>query len=209
MPLIKDNRLIDDPWVTVGDEAPLPDGAPAIISLARWHAEGAALRQRNLPLGIRLRSDQPPGLIAEDLAHFAVVALEFPKFTDGRAYSYARLLRERHGFSGELRAVGNVLRDQALFLLRCGFDAFEVAEGTTAEAWAKALAAISVRYQPASDGATPVYLQRRQDSRKGGKGKRKGAQSRDVPDKPRQAAPHAAPAGRAPAAEPCAGTWAY
>jgi len=215
MPLIKDSRLVDDPWVTVNAEEPLPEGAPAIVSLERWRAEGDALGRRNLPLGIRLRSDQPPSLIAEDLDSFAVIALEFPKFTDGRAYSYARLLRERYGFGGELRAVGNVLRDQALFLLRCGFDAFEVAEGTTAEVWAKAQSAISIRYQPASDGATPAYQLRRQRASNGGKSKGKGgrvddgAQSRGVQDKPRQAAARSAPAGLTLAAEPCAGTWAY
>jgi uncharacterized protein (DUF934 family) len=81
-----------------------------------------------------------------------VIALEFPKFGDGRAYSYARLLRERYGFRGELRAVGNVLRDQALFMLRCGFDAFEVTEGTPIEGWREALGEISVVYQPTADG---------------------------------------------------------
>ncbi len=200
MPLIKDSRLADDPWVTVGDEEPLPEGAPAIVSLERWQAEGGALRRRNAPLGMRLRSDQPPSLIAEDLEHFAVVALDFPKFTDGRPYSYARLLRERHHFRGELRAVGDVLRDQALFLLRCGFDTFEVAEGTAAEAWAKAQAAISVRYQPAGDGATPAYLLRARDGSKGEAG-----QAGNAPERPRRAAGRAAPAADFLAVEPCAG----
>ncbi|MHA1154101.1 MAG: DUF934 domain-containing protein, partial [Alphaproteobacteria bacterium] len=83
---------------------------------------------------------------------FQVIALEFPSFGDGRAYSYARLLRERHGYRGELRAVGNVLRDQALFMRRCGFDAFEVAEGTAVAGWREALGEISVFYQPTEDG---------------------------------------------------------
>ncbi len=87
-----------------------------------------------------------------------MIALEFPSFGDGRAYSYARLLRERHGYRGELRAVGNVLRDQALFMRRCGFDAFEVAEGTGIAGWREALGEISVFYQPTEDGrpATPA-----------------------------------------------------
>src|SRR3546814_2142105 len=83
------------------------------------------LRGHNGRLGLRLKSDQSPAGIAEDLGHFQLVALEFPRFGDGRAYSYARLLRERYGFKGELRAVGNVLRDQFLFMLRCGFDALD------------------------------------------------------------------------------------
>src|SRR3546814_6954056 len=93
------------------------------------------LRGHNGRLGLRLKSDQSPAGIAEDLGHFQLVALEFPRFGDGRAYSYARLLRERSGFKGELRAVGNVLRDQFLFMLRCGFDAFEVANENAVDAW--------------------------------------------------------------------------
>ncbi|MCH8809777.1 MAG: DUF934 domain-containing protein, partial [Proteobacteria bacterium] len=119
-----------------------------------------ALLQRNAPLGIRLRSDQPPKLVLDDLDRFAVVALEFPKFGDGRAYSYARLLRERYGYRGELRAVGNVLRDQALFMLRCGFDAFELAEDSALEGWRESLAEISVFYQPTADGRSPAHALR-------------------------------------------------
>ena len=149
MSLIRNGRAADDPWTTVGDDGALPDG-PAIVTLARWQAARDELAARNAPLGLRLRSDQPPALVAADLGRFAVVALEFPKFTDGRAYSHARLLRERHGYRGELRAVGNVLRDQLLFMQRCGFDAFEVADEKAA-AWDRAMAEFSVRYQPAGD----------------------------------------------------------
>ena len=152
MPLIKDDEFSDDPWIAVADEEALPEGAPAIVSLARWQAERETLVGRNAPLGIRLRADQPPAEIAEDLDRFQVIALEFPIFGDGRAYSYARLLRERHGYRGELRAVGNVLRDQALFMRRCGFDSFEVADSTGIDGWREALGEISVFYQPAEDG---------------------------------------------------------
>ena len=152
MPLIKADAFSPDPWVSLGDEAALPEGAPAIVSFERWQNERETLVKRNAPLGIRLRSDQPPKLVLEDLDRFAVIALEFPRFGDGRAYSYARLLRERYGFRGELRAVGNVLRDQALFMRRCGFDAFEVAEGTPIEGWRESLGEISVFYQPTDDG---------------------------------------------------------
>ncbi len=160
MPLIKDNELVADPWVTLGDDEALPEGAPAIVSFERWQSERETLIERNAPLGIRLRSDQPPQPIAEDLDRFQVVALEFPRFGDGRAYSYARLLRERYGFRGELRAVGNVLRDQALFMLRCGFDAFEVAEDSALEGWRAALGEISVFYQPTADGRSPAHALR-------------------------------------------------
>ncbi len=161
MPLIKNGRLAEDSWIHVGDEAPLASGVQAIVSLERWQAERETLTARNASLGLRLKSNQSPELVAEDLGRFDVIALEFPKFTDGRAYSNARVLRERYGFGGELRAVGQVLRDQLVFMLRSGFDAFEVAGGSTAEVWNEILAEISVFYQAAGDSRSPVSVLRR------------------------------------------------
>ncbi len=112
--------------------------------------------KRNGRLGVRLAADQPPQLIAGDLDRLDLVALEFPTFRDGRAYSYARLLRERYGFKKELRAVGNVLRDQFRFMHRCGFDAYAVADEKQAAAWARALSEISVVYQPSTDRRRPI-----------------------------------------------------
>lgn len=151
MPLIKDDQLIEDPWVNVVNGDVLPIEESIIVELERWQEARQELMARNGRLGIRLRSDQPPALIAEDLAHFDLVALEFPVFKDGRAFSYARLLRERYGFDGELRAVGQVLRDQLLFMRRCGFDSLEVADETVLDAWHQAKREISVFYQPATD----------------------------------------------------------
>ena len=98
--------------------------------------------------------------IAPDLEHISLIALEFPTFRDGRAYSTARLLRERHGYSGELRAFGNVLRDQLMFMHRCGFNAFEVAEANALDSWRKALGEMSVWYQPTADGRVPATARR-------------------------------------------------
>lgn len=151
MPLIKDNRFAKDSWIALSDEEALPAGIPVVVSLERWHAEREQLAGRNAPLGLRLRSDQAPAEVAGDLAQFDLIAVEFPKFTDGRGYSTARLLRERYGFAGELRAVGTVLRDQYPFLLRCGFDAFEVSAETDLDGWRAALDEVSVVYQPAAD----------------------------------------------------------
>jgi uncharacterized protein (DUF934 family) len=151
MPLLKDGRLADDPWIAVSGESPIPDGDPVIVDYDRWIEEKDQLAGRNAPLGVRLSSDQPPSLIADDLDRFSLVALEFPKFTDGRSYSHARLLRERYGFTGELRAVGNVLRDQFVFLERCGFDSFEVSNPDPEAAYGAAKAEITHRYQPATD----------------------------------------------------------
>jgi len=156
MALISNGRLTDDPWVTVADEEALAASGPVIVSLDRWRAERDALLARGGLLGIRLASHQLASEIAADVLHFDLVALEFPTFRDGRAYSSARLLRERYGFAGELRAVGNVLRDQFMFMHRCGFDAFEVADEKQVEAWRKAMDEITVWYQPATDGRVPA-----------------------------------------------------
>jgi len=162
MALIKNDAIVDDPFVDVSHAEGIPETGPIIVSLEQWQAQRERLLARGTPLGIRLRSDQTPALIADDLAHFALVALEFPKFRDGRAYSYARLLRERYGFKGELRAVGDVLMEQLLFILRVGFDAFEVNEKDPLEAYRTAVAEFSVWYQPTADGRpTAVSLRHR------------------------------------------------
>jgi uncharacterized protein (DUF934 family) len=155
MALIRSGEVVDDPWLRVADDQDVPDG-PVIVTLARWQDARANLSEHHGPLGIALRSDQSPSLIAGDLDRFALVALDFPAFTDGRAYSYARLLRERYGFKGEVRAVGNVLRDQLAFMVRCGFDAFEIADADAAQTFKKALGEITVAYQPASDPRRPA-----------------------------------------------------
>lgn len=152
MPLLKDGRLVDDPWVFVEDNAALPALGAIIVSRERWVERSGELIDRNTPVGIRLNSDQPPSSIADDLHHFSVIALDFSKFTDGRAYSYARLLREKYEFDGEVRAVGNVLRDQYAFMRRCGFDAFEVEEGCKVEEWDSHAKAIGVFSQPTMFG---------------------------------------------------------
>lgn len=161
MALIKDGKLVADTFADAAAAAIPPAGA-VIVSLEQWQAERAALLARGTPLGIRLHSDQSPDLIAADVAHFAVVALEFPKFRDGRAYSYARLLRERHGFKGELRAVGDVLLEQLLFMIRVGFDAFELSSADPLRDYETALADFSVWYQPTGDGRpTAIQLRHR------------------------------------------------
>ena len=152
MPLLKDGKLIDDPWSHIADEVAIPASGQVIVGLKRWREERDSLIKRKDPAGVRLQSDHTAGDVADDLEHLGVVALAFPVFKDGRAYSNARRLRERHGYTGEIRAIGNVLRDQYLFMLRCGFDALEVKEGETERDWEKAVRAFSVFYQPAADG---------------------------------------------------------
>jgi len=150
MPLIKHNAFVENTFAHVADDGALPDG-PIVVSLKRWQAERETLATRNAPLGVRLSSDQSPEALGADVSHFALIELEFPKFRDGRGYSWARILRQRLGFTGEVRAVGDVLRDQWLFMSRCGVDAFEVRPGTRLEDFRAALAEQTVFYQPASD----------------------------------------------------------
>ncbi|WP_340118468.1 DUF934 domain-containing protein [Pelagibius sp. 7325] len=148
MPLLKDGALVTDDWTPLADDADARPGDKVIVTLDQWRERRERLRGHNGRLGLRLKSDQAPAQIADDLALFDLVALEFPRFGDGRPYSSARLLRERYGFTGELRAVGNVLRDQFQLMLRCGFDAFEVKDEKAVEAWHDATSEIAFTYQP-------------------------------------------------------------
>jgi phosphoadenosine phosphosulfate reductase len=124
--LIKDGALAADRHALLREAAALadvPGGAPAIVPLALWQAERSALLARG-DVGVLLAPTDDPAAIAADAAALPIVAVDFPKFSDGRGFSTARLLRERYGFKGELRAVGDVLRDQLFALRECGFDAF-------------------------------------------------------------------------------------
>ena len=160
MPLLKDGRLVAALWTFIADDDEIPAIGPVVVSLARFRAERDRLLARGAPLGVRLKSSELAKELGGDARLLELIALEFPTFRDGRAYSSARLLRERYGFSGELRAVGDVLRDQFLFMHRCGFDAFEVADATAVKAWRKALAEFTVFYQPATDGRMPASARR-------------------------------------------------
>ena len=146
----------DDAFVSVADDAPLPQAGGAIVSLARFIKDRDALLARNAPIGVRLKSDETPEGLGPDLARLSVIAIAFPKFADGRGFSWARMLRTRLGFTGEVRAVGDYLYDQVAYLVRVGFDAFEPAHGLTAVDFNRALAEMSYVYQPSTDGRKTV-----------------------------------------------------
>src|SRR5439155_24799157 len=120
MPLVKAGHIIEDRFVRVLDEAPVPEGIAVILPATRLLAEGG-LVLRQAPTGVIWPNERKVAELAPYLDWLALVALVFPNFRDGRAYSQARILRERHQFQGELRATGQVLRDQLLFLQRAGF----------------------------------------------------------------------------------------
>jgi uncharacterized protein (DUF934 family) len=162
MPLVKAGQIVEDNYVRVPDEEPIPDGVPVIVPGKRFLADAAELSQRDAPVGVIWPNDRRVAELEPWLTRLALVALNFPKFRDGRGYSQARLLRERYGFSGELRATGDVLRDQFQFLLRAGFDSFEVKKPADALVFAKAAARYSVFYQPSADGRPPALRRRLQ-----------------------------------------------
>ena len=170
MPLIKNGELTQDSWVSVEDPAALPEGSgdsgDIIVTLDHWQAEKETPKLRNGRLGIQLSADQLADSIGADVADFDLIALTFPKFQDGRAYSTARLLRERYGFEGELRATGAVHRDQFFFMARCGFDTYQVQDEKEVKGFTQAMEEISLSYQPATDTRRPLYRRRHDINRR-------------------------------------------
>ena len=162
MPLVKAGRIVEDRFVRVLDDAPVPEGVPVMLPAARLLADARELVLRQSPTGVIWPNDRRIAELVPYLDWIALVALVFPTFRDGRAYSQARLLRERHGFKGELRATGQVLRDQFVFMLRAGFDAFEVIKQSDAEAFATTVKHYSVFYQPTGDGRVTALHRRMQ-----------------------------------------------
>jgi uncharacterized protein (DUF934 family) len=164
MPLVENGQIVQDRYHYVGDEEPIPGRVPVIVPAQRFLANTDALIRRDGSLGVLWPNDRRIGELAPWLGHLALVALQFPKFRDGRAYSQARLLRETYGFRGTLRATGDVLRDQFHFLIRAGFDSFEVKKPADASAFAQAASRYSVVYQPSADGRVPALRRRVQAS---------------------------------------------
>jgi len=156
MRLVKAGRLTEDRFVRLIDATPVQEGMAAIVPAERFLADSAELFARTAPTGVLWPNNRSVAELAPYFDRLALIALVFPNFRDGRAYSQARLIRERYRFRGELRATGEILRDQFLFLLRTGFDAFEVKKDADAAAFAAAISRYSVFYQPAGDGRLPA-----------------------------------------------------
>jgi len=165
MRLVRAGRIVADQYVRVLDDAPIPDGVPVIVPADRFLADAEEILRREAPTGVLWPNNRRIAELAPYLDRLALVALAFPNFKDGRAYSQARVLREQYGFRGEMRATGNILRDQFLFLLRAGFDAFEVVKDADAAVFAESVARYSVFYQPAGDRRIPALRVRLQHPR--------------------------------------------
>jgi uncharacterized protein (DUF934 family) len=144
----------EDPFTAVADEDSVPRG-DVIVSLQRFQSEGQRLLGEGRKVGVRIEPNEDVEELAADLPRLSVVALAFPKFLQGQAYSSARILRERCGFTGEVRAVGEVLREQARFMVRCGVDAFEPADD-----WTHVVTRFRHVYQRAADGLAPAFTER-------------------------------------------------
>jgi len=164
MPLVKNGKITDDVFAVAADDAEIPADGALIISAARFLENPEALSRRVGRTGVIWPNNRDLDDLVPYLDRLALVALVFPTFRDGRAYSQARLLRERYGYHGEMRATGQVLRDQFLFMTRAGFDAFEVKKPADAEAFAGTVQRYSVFYQPTGDGRLTA-LHRRMLSR--------------------------------------------
>ncbi|SRR5579871_5262702 len=152
MPLVKGGKIADDSFLLVADGADLPADGAVLVTAARFMEGPEALLARARKVGVVWPNNRDVDDLVPYLDRLAAVALVFPTFRDGRAYSQARLLRERFTYRGELRATGQVLRDQFVFMLRAGFDVFEVKKQSDAEAFAQTAKRYSVFYQPTGDG---------------------------------------------------------
>ena len=147
MPLLKSNEFIEDTWHRLDEDEAIPETGDILVPLARLLADFGKLSRRQGRLGVEFPNEERPELLEAFLPSLSLIALTFPQFADGRAYSQARQLRQL-GFDGELRATGNVLPDQLSFMLEVGFDAFEVTERFSEDAWEHAVSSISLTYQP-------------------------------------------------------------
>jgi len=163
--LIKNNQILEDDWLVVAksdtpQEVPdLPTGK-LIVPVSMWLAHKQLFLDLENQIGVWLNSDESPTSIESDIAQFSVIALNFPVFTDGRAYSYARLLRERYAYKGELRAIGDVLQDQLFYMQRCGFNAFAIREDRPIDEAITAYSDFTDSYQAAVDQPVPLFRRR-------------------------------------------------
>jgi uncharacterized protein (DUF934 family) len=155
MSLIKNGILAEDHFQMVADDVPMPANG-SIVSLARFCKDRETLLARNAALGVRLKAEESPEALGDDVHRLSVIVLEFPKFRDGRAFSWARMLRTRLGFEGEIRATGHFLYDQFAFMRRVGIDAFEVQENVTPGDFVRAFSEMTDVYQPSADGRTTI-----------------------------------------------------
>jgi uncharacterized protein (DUF934 family) len=177
--LIKNAKILNDSWQRLdwtadGSLPSVPATGDVLVPLRLWLGLADELLGRTTgKLGLWLESDEDPVLIADSLEAFSVIAVNFPQFTDGRGYSTARLLRERYGWKGELRAIGDIQRDQLYYLSRCGFDSFLLNDGLdvpqedllrSAQEALSAFNDFSEAYQTSVERPVPLFRRREKEA---------------------------------------------
>jgi uncharacterized protein (DUF934 family) len=160
MPLLKQGKVVDDIWAHVEDGHELSPGGCFTVSLGRFLSEHDQLLARNRSIGVRLAVSDDPALLEPHLDRLHLIELQFPKYTDGRALSQSQLLRRRYGYKGEVRAIGQVLRDQLRLMIRAGFDAMIIDEADAEAVYDFSAHEFSEFYQAASDTSDTIFLKR-------------------------------------------------
>jgi len=150
MKIIKDKQIIEDSWRHIADDEKMTNG-DITVSLARWNKEKDVLANHQGNIGIRIAPAEDVAEIADDLKNISLVAVELPAFTDGRAFTHARLLRSRYGYQGEIRAIGNYMADQAFYLHRVGVNAFELENEAELSTALSTLNDFTVKYQSSTN----------------------------------------------------------
>ncbi len=162
--LIKDEVILDNEWkridASVTDVNELPSGGHVLVPLELWLAEKETLKARLPNLGLSLCNTEDLSVLKDDIAQLPVIEIFFPAFMDGRGFSLGRLLRERYGFTGELRAGGQFIRDQLCYLRRCGFNSFAFEEDIDLESAKQSLHDFTDGYQPSVDQPQPLFMRR-------------------------------------------------
>lgn len=156
--IIKDQQICDDNWQVWRDAETLPETGGYIVPLALWQSNKDALKALG-DVAVFLASDESPKSLGADIAEFELIAVDFPKFADGRGFSYGRELREQFAYKGELRAIGDFMRDQLYFLSRCGFNSFALENSDIEESLAS-FKDFSESYQPSIDQRLPLFRRR-------------------------------------------------
>ncbi len=160
MPLLKNGRPVADLWTHLADDDAVPATGDVTVTLDRFLAERGAVCDRDGRTGVRLEPNAELAALAPYLPRLDLVAIAFPRFADGRGYSLAYMLRQRYAFAGEIRAIGDVLRDQIAYMMRCGIDVVDVCNAD-ADGARDALSEIGMTYQASADGVLPAWKARR------------------------------------------------
>lgn len=157
--IILRDAVVADDWQVLrpaADESPVVPSGRIVVPLSMWLDQHAGLATRG-GVGVWLAGTDDPATLAPTLAPLSLIAVDFPKFTDGRGYSIAYLLRSRFGYRGELRAIGDVLPDQLFYMKRVGFDAFAVRADKDIRQALQSLRPFTDAYQGSWDNAVPAY----------------------------------------------------